>query len=317
MPRSGEFRFQGKQFHATFRGYIDVLDIKSRLTALSWSYKTLSVVHEEGDVDEESPTPYQHTHVFVILKKAPDTSNVRFFDIQGVHPNIVKKSGLKWAKHVVTKYHLGYKVKVDGKKYFLAPVFLHQEGCEDHFLESQLLDAVIAAPNLLEACRVAEIMPKSVACCHLLRREARKRKPTQLEAGCSKSRCISMDWDRSKALVLEGPAGRGKTTWALAQFDHPSMICQLDDLKGLPEQTDGLVFDEMLFGHTSQDTQVFVLDLAYERRVHLRFSNGTIPQGMPRIFLCNENQNVFDFNIGAVARRLTHHVMGPEEAMYE
>lgn len=310
------FRFQGTQMHLTFKDHIPIVDIKARLTAIGWAYKTLSIVHEVGLVGEEDEMPYEHTHVFVILRKKADITNPRFFDIEGRHPNIKHRRGMDWAITVVCSYHKGHKHKKNGKPYFEEPVMLHQEGCEEHMLQFDLLDAVIAAPSLLEALKVGGCKLKSVNDYSILRREARKRKPTQVEDGADKKRCRKVGWNRDLALVLEGPPNTGKTVWALSQFEHPSLICKLDQLRDLPEQCDGLVFDEMLFGSKSKAFQIDILCTKYERSIEARYTNYSIPKGMPRIFCINENENVFDFNHGAIARRLVHYDMAEDEKMY-
>ena len=110
---------------------------------------------------------------------------------------------------------------------------------------------------------------------------------------CDVTKFKKWEWDRRRALMLRGSAASGKTNWAIAQFSKPVLIGDVDDLKGLPEGCDGLVFDEVLFNLCSKKTNVNVTDMKFERTIRCRNSNGKIPKGMPRIFCCNNDEDVF------------------------
>ena len=60
-----------------------------------------------------------------------------------------------------------------------------------------------------------------------------KRKFTEMEEGCDPARCKKIDWDRTKSLVIRGNAESGKTNWALAQFERPCMIEDIESLQSL------------------------------------------------------------------------------------
>lgn len=285
------FRFRGLKVHLTYKTHVPFDKIKALMKSLR-DTKMFSIVHEIGDEHEDNPTPYAHTHVFWWWKKDYDSTNARCFDIDGIHPNIKGNKGIQWSKTIVTKYHLGHKTKNDGKKYFIEPVALEQFGVEDWHFEKDLIQTIRAAPDLMHACLAADIMPKSVGDVKLLRSE-KKRKFAEIEDDCDPERFKKVEWNRKKALVLKGNAASGKTNWAIHQFNQPVMINDIDDLKSLPDDCDGLVFDEMLFDKCAKKTQVYLTDLAFERTIRARNSNGTIPKGMPRIFTCNEHEFVF------------------------
>ena len=78
---------------------------------------------------------FKHTHVFIWTKKAIHTKDPRYFDIGFIHPNIQTQRSIQWARITVMKYHHGHKTKKDGKKYYLEPLFLYQEGIEDWKIE--------------------------------------------------------------------------------------------------------------------------------------------------------------------------------------
>jgi hypothetical protein len=253
----------------------------------------LSFVHEVGTEKENSPTPYEHTHVFVWCKKNIETTNQRYFDIDEIHPNIQNKRGIEWARTIVMNYHLGNKTAADGKKYFAEPVFLHQEGVEQWKIEEDRFKLAVDAPTLVDACLELDIQPKSISDVVTLRNHAAKRQFARIDTGVDPANFKSIEWDRGKALILKGPSETGKTNWAIHQFEHPIKVEDIDNLKNLPSDCDGLVFDEYIFDKCCQKTQVSVLDIKQDRTIRARNTNALIPRGLPRIFCCNEYQNVF------------------------
>jgi len=94
-------------------------------------------------------------------------------------------------------------------------------------------------------------------------------------------------------LILRGPAETGKTSWAIHQFERPMKLEDLDELKNIPWDCDGLIFDEMLFDKCCKKTMVSLLDMEYERTIRTRNTNAMIPRGIARIFTCNEHEHPF------------------------
>jgi len=112
------------------------------------------------------------------------------------------------------------------------------------------------------------------------------------------------DWSRSH--ILHGPAGCGKTQFALAHFSNPLFVRHLDDLKKLDVSHDGIVFDDMNFRHLPRESQIHLVDIDQPSSIHLRFENAWIPAGMRKIFTTNvPNGEIFFIDDPAVARRVT------------
>ena len=111
----------------------------------------------------------------------------------------------------------------------------------------------------------------------------------------------------SKAIVIQGASHIGKTQWALAHFEYPLVVSEIDDLQGITLRTDGLVFDQMRFIHPedtrklnmSADAIIKLLDMELERSISARYKNARVPAKMPRIFTTNrrvtDGEPIFPF----------------------
>jgi len=315
MPR-GDFRFTSQKVHLTYKTHVDFESIKELCTRTAGGYSCISMVHERGDTDEENATPYDHTHVAVHFKQRPDIADARYFDLAGIHPHMQTKRSAQWFRHIVQVYHKGHKVKSNGKKYFIAPVALEQENCEQYFGNEELIDTIIGAPSLKDALLDTGIMPKSVSDVSAMRKECKRKAETAIEDGIDLKRFKTFEWNRKKALVLKGLPNCGKTNWAISQFESPMLICDLDQLKDITPATDGLIFDEMLFEHIPKQGQIYLLDIAMDRTIRTRHSNAVIPRGMPRIFTCNEHEYIFGGNPHESVKR-RYNTLEITEPMYE
>ena len=309
------FRLSAEKYHLTYKTHINMETVIEKIRSVG-EFTCYSIVHENGDENEENPTPYAHTHVAVKYRKKLDSINTKLFDIGEIHPNIQTKRSIKWFAHILDQYHKGYKTKKDGKKYFIEPVGLKQYGTERILGEETLFEAIAGAPSLIDACIITGIQPKSIADVNLLRNESRKRKRIEVEESVDIKKFKEYEYDKKKSLVLKGPPALGKTNWAISRFNHPLLITDIDDLRDITKETDGLVFDEMIFTKYDKEKQVYLTDMAFSRTIRTRHSNATIPKLMPRIFLCNEDEYVFGIEPHeAVKRRYNELIV--EEVMFE
>jgi len=303
------FRINCSKVHLTYKTHIPLEKWQELLKKLPepilWSF-----VHELGHTDDdEKPNErpasddtdnkipedidaYEHTHIFYWGAKNIDTINPRFFDIDEIHPHIAKRTSMAWAKLVVTKYHHGIKSK--SKK--VEPVFLKQFKCQDWMFDSIQWDLSEKLPTVRESCLEIGIVPKSIADVEAARRLSRKRGFTELAEGVDPDKFKHIAWDRTKALILRGDSNAGKTQWAICQFKNAFKIEDLDELKELPEGTDGIIFDEQLFDKCPKKTMICLLDYEMPRSVRIRHILAHIPAGMQRIFTCNEHEHPFGDN---------------------
>jgi len=276
-----------------------------------------SFVHEVGDKEEDAgypddhTGPYEHTHVFAWWKNNLDVTNARAFDLkqQGtglvLHPNIANKRGLLWAKTICMKYHKGFKTKADGKKYFIAPIFLHQIGVETWEWEADMYEVALSDPTLIDACLALDIVPKSISDINMIRKQGKARDFSTPEATCHpqllkpRSDLTDAGWDPvGHVFILKGLGGRGKTNWALSQSltGKTHLITTLDDLKKVRPDCDLLVFDELKFGEGRHKQEkcgmVALTDMKYPRTIWARNTNVQVP-AVRRIFCVNEHESVF------------------------
>jgi len=92
-----------------------------------------------------------------------------------------------------------------------------------------------------------------------------------------------------KALIIVGPPGIGKTTWAIHKAPKPVLFVRhLDSLSKLQSHHQSIIFDDLDFKHLPFSTQKFLVDIEQLSEIHVRYKVATIPAGMPRIFTSNE-----------------------------
>lgn len=106
------------------------------------------------------------------------------------------------------------------------------------------------------------------------------------------------------SLILVGPTGCGKTSWALKRAVKPALVVShIDDLRKFDSNFHKtIIFDDMKFTHMPLQAQIHLVDQDISRSIHCRYGTATIPANTWKIFTCNQ----FPFNRDpAVLRRLT------------
>lgn len=95
--------------------------------------------------------------------------------------------------------------------------------------------------------------------------------------------------DDGRTVVVEGPAGCGKTTWARSRAPKPALwVRHKDDLKGFnPRYHKSIIFDDFDVYHLPRSEQIQLVDVQAECSLHARFSVARIPKGVLRIWTCN------------------------------
>lgn len=130
------------------------------------------------------------------------------------------------------------------------------------------------------------------------------------------------DWLENKsgttALVLNGRSGTGKTSWARTLSSNHLFVSHLDQLKQITPETNLIIFDDMSFAHMPRTAKIHLCDLEQERGIHCRYAVATIPAGVARIFLTNEEDiwGEFGEKREAIDRRCTYVNLG-ETKLYK
>jgi hypothetical protein len=104
------------------------------------------------------------------------------------------------------------------------------------------------------------------------------------------------------SLVVIGPSGIGKTTYALWIAPKPALVVtHLDDLRQLTSRVKSIVFDDMTFSHHPRESQIHLVDRYLTRSIHMRYRTATIPAGIVKIFTANYYPFIQD---SAIERRV-------------
>lgn len=116
------------------------------------------------------------------------------------------------------------------------------------------------------------------------------------------------DWSRSH--VFYGPAGSGKSEFALAHFENALWVTHMDGLQHFcSTEHDGIIFDDMFFDHIPRESCIHIVDQDHDRLLHIRYMCARIPAHTKKIFTTNRPGGViFKDHFGdAIQRRLTFH----------
>lgn len=298
MPR-GTFRVNRKKVGLTWSCPVDadenpiadakIEDIKIRNMTACEKIKTFFTEKDQGQFQhiiawENHKTGKVHFHAYLNYDVALDISNERWFDIDGVHPNIIKP-GKGWISYI-TK---------DGIDHYISNV------------QQSVFSMALMKRTAAEALDYLwDHDPKSMALqAHNIETNIRKRMKysapvTRYEGPFNMEYLTNI-----KSVILKGPAGVGKTQYAKSQhhFKNPLFVSHLDGLKRFNNEHDGIIFDDMDFKHLPRTTQIHLVDWDDERDIHVRYGTVLIPAHTPKIFTCN--MDCLDVTDSAIARRVT------------
>lgn len=117
-------------------------------------------------------------------------------------------------------------------------------------------------------------------------------------------------------VFLQGYSKTGKTQFALAHFENPLLIRELEDLSKLDSSYDGLVFDDMSFRHMPPNKSIHLTDWDLPSSMRVLYGIAVIPAKMRRIFVSNQTdiffpdpekyKNVNDETLNAIRRRYVY-----------
>lgn len=279
------FRFHRKAAGLTFSCPINLEDnpIKTHqqiidfLTAIGdCVYKVCKEHHQDGKV---------HWHVYVKFDSIIDTTNPRFFDINGVHPNIISGTpGKGWIS------------------------YLDKQGDVETNIDSDPFSAAMACSTPEEACnhlwttRPADMMRYGAS----IERNIRQRMtpaPKALRFEGPYANLYYMQYDpQVYSLLIVGPPGVGKTQFArylLGDCDYVK-----DSIEGLRHCTFSkpILLDDIDVSDLPESVSKALTDVPDGGSVKMRYNDVIIPPGVPRIF-CHNSYHCFSDPYGAVYER--------------
>lgn len=118
---------------------------------------------------------------------------------------------------------------------------------------------------------------------------------------------------RQKQHVVYGKTNLGKTEYALAHFERPFLVNDVDNLKYFDKtEFDGIVFDDCPpFFETvrvkTRESQIALADSTQDRAINCRYFNAKIPKYTKKIFVTNRESGKVFFDDPAIMRRLEFH----------
>lgn len=242
-------------------------------------------LHEDG-----SP----HYHAVIAYDRRYNCKNERFFDVAGCHPNIQSARSFDAVRQYIEK---------DGD------FVVHGELPA----EKQSLSARCAASTRTEWEKYCVSASIPFAYCESFWQREHPVDVYTINEGHDYGAIgpqldgFAYD-DYERALVLIGPTGCGKTSWAIKNAPKPAiLVSHIDRLRDYdPNKHKSIIFDDMVFKHMPVQAQIHLVDYHLPRDIHCRYRTAVIPARTPKIFTCNERP--FE-NHAAINRRVRVYVI--------
>lgn len=288
MPAN--FRFAAKKVLLTYSDVCEEITRESILYDLEERFPIVThVIAEEIHPSNNG----RHIHALLEFSRRVDSIDARLFDVADSihqhHPNIkpVKYGKSNWdrARDYVVKEDVAPLTNEDPKLDY-SEIFDQATDADDFLrlvLKNYPRDYALNYDRLASMAR-QKWKKFSNSTVTAVNQPSQQRTPFELYT--TDPRAV---WDMRKSLIVVGPPGVGKTTWAVAQAPKPCLFVRhLDTLKELTTDHQSVVFDDLDFKHLPHHTQKFLVDLEQPATIHVRYSTVTLPSFLPRIFTANE-----------------------------
>ena len=328
QPIPVDYKWDGKNHHVTYPRYITKADLLATAArATSVPLEGWSACHE--DTSYEHPGGYtvighKHTHFLMMFKARIKLIGCHAFDVptvddQGfpdwIHPNIQPGITAAHCETIFTDYHAGRKFSVEaGKMVYKAPVWRELKLPPLFEFQRAIMEEMVAAPTLQEACIAGQVRPRTVNDVKTLRDDSAAA-PKIFKHLFDRSTFINLHLQPWTHLHLWGPTGIGKTKWACAQGANPCLIKPFNSIGCLeairkqfnPQVHDLLVLDEVDLRFMTRETAIAFLDFDEDCTLSVRFTSFTLPAGVRKILISNPEARTMypEDRSGAIARRLT------------
>lgn len=269
-----EFRLQAKRFLLTYKTHIDKEELAKFIQRKLKCEAHVKICHET------SKDGYQHTHCAVLSPKKPNIRDSRFFDFKEVHPNIKVPETTEHFKNQVK-----YIEKQDEDFYGDIEVPDSKEEkfqkCLDFVKSCQTWQEVLRGPLLMQMLISGKLPYFQQVFSNLARTRVTRAKYQLTDF-------ILPALDRTRPTLLWGVNNAGKTQFALAHFNSPLLVSNVDDFNKFQEgYHDGIVVDDIDFSHWPPTALIHLLDVECDRTIKCRYRDAVIPAGTPRFFTSN------------------------------
>ncbi|AYP28808.1 MAG: Rep catalytic domain protein [Aguamentivirus racskinis] len=280
VPRpTGKFRIQAKKLLLTYPQctltqdkLFDFINGKKEVQHA----RICIELHQDG---------HPHLHAAIEFKQMLETENCRYFDLEGFHPNVEKTRN--W------EASLNYVKKGDNWKDYGAPAPIGP----DHIDDSELVEVAdsMTEREFFHYCRT-----KRIAYAYADRAwRMRESIFSVTHSEIPENAIIREDLDAitigseklpndTRSIVVMGPTGCGKTTWAIKNVNKPALfVTHMDGLRCLRAEHKSIIFDDMSFQHLPRETQIHIADRVRDRQIHCRYGFASIPAGIQKVFTTN------------------------------
>ena len=288
--------------------------IKEKIETLKARWIHILACFETGEEEHDSKN-YEHFHVFIKFDRKVEVSDCNYWDLEGVHGhytscgksiqdqrrvcNYIKKDRVfrEFIDRRITEDLHNKPMKVDNLSKIISHLVskIEQKGYGN---DRRALSTV-----LRQAVKEMDLGVRSLY--HLNENKAKKAifELINHNSGVIMNQNIHtgnvynvskpaemLEWEEcmhSKSLVILGRSNTGKTTLAKQAFKNPLIVSDVEDLKKLTEEHDGLIFDDFSMKGMTKEGAIHIFDVSEDRTILVKFSSVTIPKGMPRIFTHN------------------------------
>lgn len=263
-------------------------------TALYNFLKSIAPIHHCIVATEQHEDGEPHVHAAVSYERTIDTRSQARFDYENRHPNIQKARS--W--HAVCAY-----IKKDGDYHLFngegevadsdAVDWSSGDFTEDPYARAERCSN---RREWIRHCIEARIPP---AYGFAIWNDLQSTLPLIIQSGeedirwagrLGDLRLRAMHWpaDTNRSVVIIGATGSGKTSWAKLRAPRPALFVRhIDDLKHMNSTIKSIIFDDMDFGHTPRQNQIFLVDMFDTATIHCRHVVARIPAGVCRVFTGN------------------------------